>query len=1322
MAVAHAGSWYVKTTGTGTGVSWDNALSPADFTAKLSNGFADGDSVYLAGGIYYPGTDKSSFFHITGGITIIGGANPEATGTATELTYPSPYETVLSGDIDKDDKLDSDNANRVMEISATSPVTLVGITVSGGYRTDGGSEGRPGGIDIKSGANVALRYCKVRGNRTASSAGGIYVSGGTLYCYKTIIAENEANNRGAGVRIQNGAKLTLEACLLTNNKLAGDWGGAVQVSGDNNPVYCINTTIANNTAGQGGAAINSPGDVYIVSSTIANNVCSNTGQGHDVRCESAGRMHIYNSIITGYPGYTPNIFLNGDNRSITSDGYNIIGSWSGGTRILAATDTVGLRFKDVFGHGTLSENGGYPKTIVPAIGYSGASPEELAAYAAMHNLPGDLGKDQRGFERPTTAASVGAAEGSVRVVQNKVEKLLARLKSLDSNYVFVIAHRGDWRNAPENSIPAIEKAAAIGVDMVEIDIQKTKDGEFVLMHDGNVDRTTNGQGNIGDKTLTENKRLRLRHTDGVLSDLYVPTLKEALIACKEGQILVNIDKGGDYLAEILPIIYETETENLVVLKGGNSLSSVQSMLKSNLGIVYMPVVNLEDGNATSFINSFLTGFQPYAMEVQFSSATFNPSSHAQNLTNAKCRVWINSLWASLCGAHEDEKAMSDPDANWGWLLEKGATMLQTDRPTELIRYLYNKGLRDSSVALPDEPVSTANAMPDFTDAGASVIPFERLSNGSGVWGDYNNDGYLDLFCIGVNINNSWSTAAHLYKNNGDGTFTEVTTSVRKLREATCAWIDYNNDGNLDLLISGSSDGSMALSFTMLYKNKGAADGYTFEEVTSTGLEHLSNEIEKCYRYVATGDYNNDGFQDILITGQNRSSVRRTNLYKNLGGSGKFALQDSVLDGNPLRPYSSGSVAFGDMDGDGYLDILSTGYGDPFGAYPIERGSFKLYRNRGDGTFVHLNIGSEEEEWGSFLGQCAWADVNNDGYLDFIITGKHRNNSNQDINQAKLYINDGNGNFEQRRSAVANLEPLNLSGMDWADVNSDGYVDLVMNGSGNTSSGKTWVYLNLGEGTFYPYLNAIAPVRTSAVAVADYDRDGRPDVFICGYRDGSDGGSVAELWKNGGGSDIPANTPPQAPTNLQRDSADGYTIFSWDAPSDDNTPSAALRYNLYVTDTTGKIIQMLVPADTATGFVKVGDISPALTARTYKMKLATNAYTWGVQAIDNGKLGSPFAVVPYGQDAPVETSVGSNVGAIQVLVYPNPAEDHVTVSFGNPDGDYTLSLTNAQGRLLYRAATSAATFRLDLTGYPGGVYFLTIENSKSKTVKKLVVIR
>ena len=78
--------------------------------------------------------------------------------------------------------------------------------------------------------------------------------------------------------------------------------------------------------------------------------------------------------------------------------------------------------------------------------------------------------------------------------QTRTDKLLKNLHDNESKYIFVIAHRGDWRNAPENSLQSIEKAIAMKVDMIELDIQPTKDGNFICMHDETLDRTSTGKG------------------------------------------------------------------------------------------------------------------------------------------------------------------------------------------------------------------------------------------------------------------------------------------------------------------------------------------------------------------------------------------------------------------------------------------------------------------------------------------------------------------------------------------------------------------------------------------------------------------------------------------------------------------------------------------------------------------------------------------------------------------------------------------------------------------------------------------------------------
>lgn len=107
----------------------------------------------------------------------------------------------------------------------------------------------------------------------------------------------------------------------------------------------------------------------------------------------------------------------------------------------------------------------------------------------------------------------------------------------------------------------------------------------------------------------------------------------------------------------------------------------------------MPIVDLDASEAIPYIDSFLKDFRPIAMEIGFKTDNFEQLSYIDKIAESNCRIWINTLWESLCGGHDDEKAVNDPDNSWGWVLKNKATIIQTDRPQELITYLKQKGLR-----------------------------------------------------------------------------------------------------------------------------------------------------------------------------------------------------------------------------------------------------------------------------------------------------------------------------------------------------------------------------------------------------------------------------------------------------------------------------------------------------------------------------------------------------------------------------------------------------------------------------------------------------
>ena len=109
--------------------------------------------------------------------------------------------------------------------------------------------------------------------------------------------------------------------------------------------------------------------------------------------------------------------------------------------------------------------------------------------------------------------------------QDHVAQIREKLMSRDSTSVIVVAHRGDWRNFPENSLEAIDNAIKMGVDIVELDVKKTKDGELILMHDRTLDRTTTGKGLVSENTLSDIRKLNLRNGCNIRTIHKVPTLE-----------------------------------------------------------------------------------------------------------------------------------------------------------------------------------------------------------------------------------------------------------------------------------------------------------------------------------------------------------------------------------------------------------------------------------------------------------------------------------------------------------------------------------------------------------------------------------------------------------------------------------------------------------------------------------------------------------------------------------------------------------------------------------------------------------------------------
>jgi len=350
-------------------------------------------------------------------------------------------------------------------------------------------------------------------------------------------------------------------------------------------------------------------------------------------------------------------------------------------------------------------------------------------------------------------------------------------------------------------------------------------------------------------------------------------------------------------------------------------------------------------------------------------------------------------------------------------------------------------------------------------------------------GDYDNDGFVDLYVAGVNRN-------QLFHNNGDGTFTDVTEKAGvsgripgrgKPWAITAGWFDYNNDGLLDLLVVNYLDYSIATAHSchsgdvttycspneyggtpnILYRNNG--DG-TFTDVSVQS--HIAQYVGKGMG-VAFADFDDDGFTDIFVSNDTFPNF----LFHN-NGDGTFT--DVALTAGVAFTENGNTVAgmgadFRDVNNDGKPDIFHTAmYGD----------SFPLYENLGDGQFEDVTsmsglaeLTNRSTAWGTGI-----FDFDNDGNKDLFTADSEILDNSMEVNHKPfpqpngLFRNNGNFTFEDLSTAAgAGIStPAAHRGAAFGDFNNDGKIDIavtVLNGKpelllNRSPNHNHWIILKL----------------------------------------------------------------------------------------------------------------------------------------------------------------------------------------------------------------------------------------------------------------------
>ena len=386
----------------------------------------------------------------------------------------------------------------------------------------------------------------------------------------------------------------------------------------------------------------------------------------------------------------------------------------------------------------------------------------------------------------------------------------------------------------------------------------------------------------------------------------------------------------------------------------------------------------------------------------------------------------------------------------------------------------------------------------FTDI-APDLKMDKVDGGRGsAWGDYDNDGDEDIVAVGTYQPHA------LYRNNGDGTFTDVAEQAG-IADPRGGWgslfADYDNDGYLDLYITRG--GWSGAAENTLYRNNG--DG-TFSDVT-----HAAGVADPQSSFCAAwADYDNDGYLDLYIADGVIGDGAANVLYRN-NGDGTFT--NTAESAGVANTGNSLGTAWGDYDKDGYIDLHVVNFGQ----------SNVLYRNNGDGTFTDVTptTGMNIPVTDAFV--TFFLDVDNDADLDIFISnsgsfqafiaGQITGTAPHDADRQVLYRNNGDGTFTDVTRESGLYHAFGAMGANFGDIDSDGYLDIYL-ATGAPQMGRLErdaLFHNNGDGTFTDATLAFGLGNIGkghGVTFGDADTDGDVDIYVP-----VGGAFIGDQWHN-----------------------------------------------------------------------------------------------------------------------------------------------------------------------------------------------------------------
>ncbi len=649
----------------------------------------------------------------------------------------------------------------------------------------------------------------------------------------------------------------------------------------------------------------------------------------------------------------------------------------------------------------------------------------------------------------------------------------------------------------------------------------------------------------------------------------------------------------------------------------------------------------------------------------------------------------------------------------------------------------------------------------YTKVETGDLPEALIKTYSASFADYNNDGFDDVLIVGT-----IDYPSTLFLNNGDGSFTEKTDNVIYTTTGpsiACSWGDYNNDGNIDLYICNTGNTGDETAANFLFRNDGGGNftrilegeivtdqdwslGASWADYDNDGFIDLyvSNFIQENRLYKNNGDgsftkitegeivtdnfntysanwvdYDNDGFQDLYVVNYFYSALPGQDncLYHN-NGDGTFTKNTTSIIANDSA-LTQGS-SWGDFNNDGLMDVYIT-----VNDFADIKHNF-LYKNIGNGDFELVNS-TPSTDGGQTFGS-AWLDIDNDGYLDLTVS----NNGGSQRRLNNLYKNNGDETFTDQTDDASTQTPIRDFCSTISDYNNDGYADIftpsysttIVHGLYKNNGGdNNWISIRL-EGVIsnrsaigariYCYSNGMVQTREVASSTGQYTGSSLVQTFGIGSETSID--RIEIFWPSGIHQVI-SNPNINEIHQIPEESANNATdilSFSLDQQTGGATIDTA-AHTVSVEVENGTDLTTLTPEIT----VSAGATITPGSGET--VDFSNGAVSYFVTA-ENGTDSQEWMVTV--SNAPLGTNDNNSNEVFKI--YPNPAKTDGDINvIASQTGIYELRIMNYVGQKVKDLKVDlqrGENKTVNLGTLEQGIYIVQISSNGKQATHKLVITK